>query len=639
MKKLLSWLLVAVLMLSVCPALAEDTGYTESPILTPLVESGELPPVEERLPKNPGVLEVEEIGTYGGTWHQATPQGTFNHAVSHMMRYLRNGLIYTKDKQNIVPTWLESFEYNDEYTEFTFTIREGLRWSDGEFVTTEDVAFWFNDIVHNTEYTPTDSYYYDCTLEIVDDYTWKFIFETPKTMYLTYWAKANNSVFVLPAHYLKQYHPAYATEEELAATLEAEGYDNWVTMIGAKGANGDSVNTNKDLPTTCAWIMTVDPATDTTVTYERNPYYWCVDQNGQQLPYIDHCIINIVESTDLMNMKVVAGEIDYQAAGLSESFSNYPLFAQYAEEMNYKVWTTEHNEPGALNFFFNIASTDPVKGPILQNVDFRKALSLGMDRDAVISTFYSVGPFVAKKVQFSFLEASPYYDDEWTNLYIDMDLEQANAILDAMGMDQYDADGWRMSPDGQVVDFTCLSPNYDSQWAEVAEMVCSQWRENLKVNVNVKEMDPSLWGSTLNTGDFDLTDATGSGENGFLTLTMSAVNDWTAYTSPSWGCFCFDGAYYDEDAEMPAEVARLAELGKLIVTTADKDEQEAAIKEVVQIWKDGLFNLAICRRLPAIIVIKNYVHNVKEEDHGASWDYGANGVVRADGIWFDADAQ
>jgi len=593
--------------------------------------------VAERLPKNPQVLEVAEVGKYGGLWTQATPSGTYNHAMRHMTGYLAyNGLIYDTDKVTVIPNWLASYENDAEYKVFTFAIREGLKWSDGDDVTTEDVAFWWNDLLKNTEYTASDSYYYDATLEIVDDYTFKFVFETGKPMYYTFWAFNGNSRFAYPSHYLKQFHPTY--NADIAATLEAEGYDDWKTMMESKTNDQQ----NPELPNLGPWVLTVDPSQTNTLTFERNPYYYVVDQAGNQLPYIDDAIINVVESTDLMNMKIVAGEVDYQAAGLSESFSNYPMFAQYAEEMNYKLWTTPHNEPGALNFMINVASTDEVKAPVLSNVEFRRALSLGMDRDTIIATFYSVGPYVSKKAQFSFLEDSPYYDDAWTNSYVDFNVEEANAKLDAMGMTQYDADGWRMTPDGQVFDLVVLSPSYDVQWTEVAEMVASQWRENLKLNINVTMVDPSLWGQRIAANDFDITDLTGTGCNGFQTVTNTSVGDWTAYTSSNgWGNYALTGVYAEGEAagivtdEIKAQAARLNELGNIIVTTADQAEKDAAINEVADIWEEGLFCLGIGRRLPAIIVVKNYVKNVTEEVHGAGWDFGANGVVRADGIWFD----
>ena len=638
MKKLLSTLLALAMVLALCPVLVSAEGtYAESPVLTEKVNAGELPPVEERLPKNPQVLVNPEVGIYGGTWRQATPQGTYNHARSHMTGYLdHNGLIYDRDNQTIIPTWLESYEHNDEYTVFTFKLREGLKWSDGEPVTMEDVEFWWNDILKNTEYTPSDTYYADCVLDKVDDWTFTFTFETPKPLYLTFWAKDNNSRFVYPAHYLKQFHPSYLTEDEMAAKLAEESFDDWKNLMQDK----TNVQTNKDLPVLGPWVMTTDPATTNTYLYERNPYYCCVDQEGNQLPYIDNAVITIVESTDLMNMKIIAGEVDVQAAGLSESFSNYPLFAQYADEMNYRLTTVEHNEPGALNFHFNITSVDPVKAPYLSNVEFRRALSLGMDRPTIISTFYAIGPFVSEIAQSSFLENSPYYDEEWTKQYTQFDPETANMMLDEMGMTQYDENGWRMTADGKAFDLVILVPNYDVQWGEVAEMVASEWRENLKLNINASIVEPSLWGERTEGNEFDITALTGSGDNGFLAVTTGSVDTWTGYASYNWGNRCMPGIFIksgDHAFEPTPEMARLKELGAQIVVETDDAARDAEIKEVIQIWKDGLYAIGIGRRLPGIVVIKNYVHNA--DTFGAGWDFGANGSSRGDGYWFDADAQ
>ena len=639
MKKILSLALVFAMILAVCPVFASaETTYSESPVLAGKVSNGELPPVEERLPSDPQVLEVAEVGTYGGLWRQATPSGTFNHAHAHMTRYLsQSALIYDRDHVTIIPNWISSFEHNDDYTEFTFKLRDGLKWSDGEPVTTEDVSFWYNDILKNTEYTASDRYYFDCTLDIVDELTWKFTFETTKPLYPQYWAGSMNSRFVYPSHYLKQYHPTYAEADALAATLSEEGYDDWKACMEAK--TDERVNPN--LPVLGPFVMTADPAETNSITFERNPYYAVVDQSGNQLPYLDEAIVSITETTDLMNMKIIAGEVDYQAAGLSESFSNYPMFAQYAEEMNYKLWTANHNEPGALNFDINVASSDAVKAPLLANVDFRIALALGIDRDAIVSTFYAIGPFVSQKASFSWLEDSPYYDEEWAKAYIDFDVETANAKLDELGMDQYDADGWRTTPDGESFDLVVLVPSYDAQWGEVAEMVSSHWRENLKLNINTSVVEPSLWGQRIAAAEYDITALTGTGFNGFLTPDLSSIGDWTAYTGRcGWGNYPFIGFTFDESAENyqapSAEFARLMELGNQIIVETDEAAKAAELAEVAQIWKDGVYTIGLCRRLPAIIVVKNYVHNTTEESHGPGWDFGANGVVRADGIWFDA---
>lgn len=637
MRKPLSLLLALVMVIALCPAFAsaESAAYAEAPVLAAKVGAGELPPVAERLPSTPNVLTVPEVGIYGGTWRQAVTTGTFNHAQHHLTGYLsKNAIIYAQDNATITTGWLDSFSYNEAYTEFSFKIREGLKWSDGVPVTTEDVAFWYNDVVKNAELTPTESYYTDCTFTVVDDYSWTFTFAAPKPLYLAYWAYSNNSRFAYPAHYLKQFHASYLTADELAAALAAESFDDWTTMFEDKRDE----QKNMALPVLGPFLMVTDPATSNTIAYERNPYYWAVDQTGQQLPYIDSAVISIVESIDLVNMKVIAGEVDVQVAAVQESFSNYPLFAQYAEEMDYTIATSDFNEPNAMNFHINATSVDPVKAPYLTSVDFRRALSMGMDRATVIATFYTVGPYSSKVAQTSFLEGSKYYDEEWATQYTLFDAAAANALLDTLGMTTYDSNGYRMTANGEAFDLVILCPNYDDQWIEVAEMVASQWRENLKLNITATKVDPSLWNERTSGNDYDITNLTGG--NGFLYVATGSVNDWTGYAGYGWGVRFMPGVYQKEGDKVftaTPEIARLHELGQIIVNETDAAALDAEIAEVVQIWKDNLYSLGIGRRLPAINIIKNYFHNVSGLDQ--DWAFGFCGTSRGDGYWIEADHQ
>ena len=640
MKKTLSMLLALVMVLALCPVFASaEAAYTESPFLAAKVEAGELPPVADRLPTNPQVVEVAEIGIYGGVWRQAVTSGTFNHAQSHVTGHLNyNGIIWNLDKTEITTSWLSDFTYNEDYTEFTFTLRDGLKWSDGDDVTTEDVAFWYNDVILNTELSPTNNYYGDCTFTVVDDLTWTFTFAESKPLYPVWWASTDNSRFMLPSHYMKQFHASYA--EDIDAVLSAEGFDDWTLMFEDKMND----QKNKDLPVMGPWVMTADPAETNTITYERNPYFWAVDANGQQLPYIDECVISIVESTDLVNMKVIGGEVDVQVACVQESFSNYPLFAQYAEEMNYHIEVSEFNEPNAMNFHFNVTSNDPVKAPYLCNPEFHKAMSLGLDRETIIATFYTVGPYSSKIAQTSPLEASPYYDETLATQYTEFDAATANAMLDELGMTQYDDDGYRMTANGEVFDLVILCPNYDAQWIEVAEMVASQWRENLKVNVNAQQVDPSLWGERTQANDFDITNLTGS--NGVLMLTAGSISDWTGDTGYGWGVRCMPGSFIDDDSTINADakaywpmddIDRLKEVGTAIRTETDPAKVTEYWAEITGIWAENLFSIGIGRRLPAINIIKNYMHNVSYLDQ--DWGYGFCGNSRSDTYWMDADAQ
>ncbi|MGI6172624.1 MAG: ABC transporter substrate-binding protein [Christensenellales bacterium] len=635
MKKTLSILLVLVMVLALCAsfATAEGLTYTESPVLAAKVAAGELPAVAERLPVDPEVIEVAEVGTYGGTWRQAVISGNFNHAHSHVTGYLNyNGIIYARDKQTITTGYLSEFSYNEDYTEFYFKLREGLKWSDGAPCTTADVEFWFNDVVFNAELTPSNTYYGEAKLIVNDETSFTLAFDTPKPMYPSYWAYSDNSRLVYPRHYLEQFHASYA--EDIDAVCAAENFNDWRTMFEDKSND----QTNVALPILGPYIMTVDPATTNVIVFERNPYYWAVDQNGQQLPYIDSAVINVVESTDQMNQKVIAGEVDVQVAGVQESFSNYPLFAQYAEAMGYSIGTSDFNEPNAMNFHFNITNVDPVKAPYLSNLDFRKALSLGMDRATVIKTFYTVGPYSSEIAQTSFLGGSAYYDETWAKQFTEFDAAAANALLDGLGMTSYDANGYRMTANGEEFNLVVLCPSFDAQWIEVVEMVCAQWRENLKLNITGNEVDPSLWGERTAANDYDITNLTGS--DGFLALGSNAVSTWCGNAGYNWGCRFMPGMYlkdsefaYTEDKEYHATLTRLRELGTAITNETDTAKRDEQIGEVIQIWTDGLFSLGIGRRLPAINIIKNNFHNVAGLDQ--DWAFGFCGSSRSDTYWCD----
>ena len=629
MRKTLSLLLALIMVLALCPVFATaEVVYTEAPALADKVANGELPPVAERLPSNPDVLEVPEVGVYGGTWRQAVTSGTFNHAHAHVTGYLdQNALVWNRDKTEIVPSWLSAYEANADMTEFTFTLRDGLKWSDGAPVTTADVEFWFNDLICNTDLSPTNNYYGDCTLTVVDELTWKFTFEAAKPLYITWWSSDGNSRFVLPSHYLKQFHAAYA--EDIEAVAADEGFDDWVLMFE------DKINHQKNmyLPTLGPWVLACDPAETNTVIFERNPYYWAVDQNGQQLPYIDEAVISIVESTDLVNMKVIGGEVDVQVACVQESFSNYPLFAQYAEEMGYSIRVSDFNEPNAMNIHFNATNVDPVKSQVLGSVEFRKAMSIGFDRETIIATFYSVGPYSALVAQSSPLEGSPYYDENLAKSDTEFDPDKANQMLDELGMTTYDENGWRCAPSGDPLDLVIMCPNYDSQWIEVMEMLASQWRENLKVNVTAQQVDPSLWGERCAANDFDITNMTGS--NGLLLNNESAISAWTGYSGNGWGVRFMSGVYLDEgEYAFPADenMARIRAIGEELRVAIDPEVTKALWLELTTIYAEQRYSIGIGRRLPAINIVKNNVKNVGLLDQ--DWGFGFCGFSRPEGYWF-----
>ncbi len=338
-------------------------------------------------------------------------------------------------------------------------------------------------------------------------------------------------------------------------------------------------------------------------------------------------------------MKAIAGETDVQISTLAENFANYPLLAQHMEEQDYTLGTFDPNEPNAMNISINIFHRDEDKRIVLGDKTFRIALSYGINREDLVASFWTVGPYAAKIAQSSPIETSPYYSEQMTTQYTEFNVEEANKLLDELGMNQYDAAGWRMSPAGKEFSLVIQIPAYEDSWIEIGEAVAQQWRNNLKLNVAATSVDPSLWITRTEANDYDISMQTGS--TGLAVLDATAVSKLTGYDQGGWGVRWQDGAQiwrkdpYAEGAVEPCEgTKRLWEIGAQIVIEPDAEIRDVLAKEMVQILTDNFFVLGLARRLPSAYLIKNNVHNVWPLTF--NWDYGVSGNTRPEAYWIEA---
>lgn len=638
MRKTLALVLCLCLILGAVPAFshAEGANYKEAPALTARAEKGEIPALAERLPEDPMVITPKDgVGQYGGTWRQSVTQGTKNHACHSIGYYGAKALVvWNEDKSEIVPNLASSYEISEDAKTFTFTLRKGLKWSDGQPLTMDDVEFWFNGFRKNTEINPDQSEWTGVELKKVDDYTFQLVYPTPQPLLMSKFSYNDESYFFLPKHYMAQFHPDYAAEGELDANLTKYGLSDWVRLF--KDRMDGQIN--PEFPMMGPWILKTDAATSNQLIFERNPYYWAVDTEGNQLPYIDTCIINIVESADVAKMKAIAGEFDLAFACIQENFSDYPLFAEHAEEQNYTINTSPFDEPNGMNIHFNITNRNESIRKVTEQANFRKAMSLGLNRADIIATFWTVGPYASDPSQSSTYPGSPYYDEDWVKEFTDFDAETANKMLDELGMTNYDADGYRLAPDGNPFALVISVPNYADEWIDIGEMLAKQWRENVKVNITANSIDPSLWNERCDANDFDMSIHTGG--SAWATYSLTELNNWAYYRGFGWSSRFMSGNYMwrndpsQEGAVEPLpEIKRLWELGFAIIEEVDEAKREEMRKEIFQIHKDNLFVLGIGTRLPAIWLLKNYMHNVWPLDQ--SWSFGFTGHARPEQYWID----
>lgn len=464
----------------------------ESPMLTELVEQGKLPALEERIPLTPKVTSLGAAdAVFGGTMNLA-----FNGSTCAEYSWMNSARVVDQDglgNMDELPyaNVVESYEVNDDFTEFTFRIREGTKWSDGEPLTTEDVRFWWEDVMNNPEITPSIDGMWKADgelmqLDILDEYTFKCSFASSYLMFP--WQLSlgwrSDTMFFIPSHYLKELHKDYADEAELKTKLSAANYsvEDWAQYFTAYGWGPEGPNSLTTAvigcPVLTPFVVVEHPSANIWIA-ERNPYYWEVDEQGRQLPYVDRIRIEQVADTSMMSMKAMSGEVDYMREALSTA--DMPVLKENEQTGSYRAVPLTRHDAVYFNLNFGY-DTDPGWAEIVNNTKFREALNIAIDRQTILSTLY------LDQGQLSSHTSSEY------------DVERANALLDEIGMDQRDADGFRLRPDGTPFRIDFEYAKLGTEFSDFVEIIQGNWKE-IGINMVPKVLDASLWSQKYESND------------------------------------------------------------------------------------------------------------------------------------------
>lgn len=476
--------MVLVVALAAALAFGMSAGamtYTEAPMLAERVAAGELPPIEERLPVEPfvigpGFLVAEEdlvwqTGRYGGTLYSSTSVVDWHPDVFiGINEPLLRATGITQD--NLTGNVVSDFQVNEDNTVFTFTIREGLRWSDGEYVSTEDVRFMFEDVYWNEEITPIFPAKFrsgfsptgePVELNIYDDLTFSLTFAEPYGSFLTAisikgWAGYQE--LMLPAHYMKQFHIDYVDLEELLpgmAEQELEA-DEWYNYFNHKRIMHWDVTRRRgvDFPGLNPFLLQESPSG--WMILERNPYYFKVDTSGQQLPYIDQIMVEEVSDVETVTMKVIAGEVDFLRE--DTALSNMPVYVGNEDRGGYRTVPLQmHVDPTMLVINYTYEEDGEAWQEVVQDLRFRQALNMAVDREEMIDSLY-----------FGLAEMPSFHPVEY-------DPETASALLDEMGLDQRNADGWRLMPNGELFELFIEVGGYAPDFVPAAELFVDYFQQ------------------------------------------------------------------------------------------------------------------------------------------------------------------
>lgn len=598
-------------LLSFAPSvLAKNVTYNQSRMLDSQVEDGDLPSVEERLPENPRVIEVaDQIGNYGGELDIIDLEEAKTVLVEHSLETLPNpGFEETEMEANILSDW----EVSEDGKTFTFKIRKGLKWSDGNPVTTEDVRFTLEDLYNISEIFPAYPEWLKrggekVELEIINDHEFKLKFAKKYGIFPLRLQSINNGSYhqlISPSHYLKEFHKSYKSDEELETYLEEENLkkEEWGELVRRK-YQSSPWNVDKDVgyPTLAAYVVKEKPSNNVTIL-ERNPYYHKVDKEGNQLPYIDSVRVETLTDQEIVNMKIISGEIDFtKKTGLSD----ISLYKENEEQGDYRtILASSKSIDSKAMYFPNLTLDEEVWQETVTKKDFRKALSLAINREEINNlVFYGRG----KASQATDAPGSPFVEPEFREAYAEYDPERANEILDNMGFDERNKDGFRLTPDGDVISVDIEFFEVNSDLVPTTELVADYWRE-IGIKASMQVIDQGLWYQRQGANETRMsvwhTDGVRPGVPFFWFVPYTTPN-W----APEWQEWHVSGGESGE--EPPKEVKKLFDHYETIIRTTDKQERIKAGKAILKSQAENLWVIGTVNSIPRPVVINNKLKNVE----------------------------
>jgi peptide/nickel transport system substrate-binding protein len=616
------------------PALAQD--IVEPPFLAPKVEAKDLPPVAERLPKVPLVVDPTRdggsFGQYGGDVVTLVPRAR---DIRYISTYSYTRLVAYDRDLKLYPDLLERFDVEEERV-FTFTLRDGHRWSDGHPFTAEDFRYYWEDIAQNRDLSPTGIPEFmmadgkPARFEVVDERTVRYTFEKPNPRFLPQLAGPTDPGLFRPAHYLKAYHAKYADKAQLEETAKKQKLKSWAALHNR--LDDAKEHTNPDLPTLQTWKVT-NAAPATRFVFERNPYYHRVDARGQQLPYVDRVVMDVAAS-GLLAAKANAGETDLLFRGLS--MHDVPILKEGEKAKGYRTLLWQNARGSELALYPNLNAADPVWRALNRDLRFRKALSLGIDRKTLNNALlFGLGTEGNNTV----MPQSPLFSPELRTLNASYDPGEASRLLDEIGLTKRNGAGIRLLPDGRELEIIVETDGESSLIVDGLTLIAEFWRE-IGVRLFVKPQDRTVLRNRAFSGLTTMVAAQGLDNaipTAFMPPTELAPMRQDNYAWPKWGQYVETKGKNGEVVDLP-EAKRLTELYGQWMATGDKGAQEAIWREMLRNHAENQWVIGTLAGALQPIVMKNGLHGLPAKAL-YSWEPTAMiGIYRPDEIYWNRAA-
>jgi peptide/nickel transport system substrate-binding protein len=595
-------------------------AFNESPFLA---DKG-LPPVAERLPVNPMVITPFEGKTnYGGTLRVGIGGTNPGWGGLWYVAGWETLVFWTSDMSNVQPNIAESWEVSDDVRSYTFKLREGMKWSDGAPFTADDIMFYIEDVLMNEELNGgavTADWLPESTgdklqVEKLDDYTVKFTFAEPNGTFLyTLATFSGRQIAWYPKHYLEQFHAKY--NENIDELVASEGKTSWNELFQAKafGPVTDTVDyfSVSERPTLFPWVVKTPIGTGTQITMERNPYYWKVDDAGNQLPYIDEIIGTVYEEGEARTLAMLNGELDYVKDPGSENRSLYFGAADEGKPLYVRTLISDGGNTNSLHF--NQTAQDPIVAEVFANKDFRIGMSHAINREEIIEIVHNGQGTPA---QTSPLEGSPLYNEQLATQYTEYNVDLANEALDKV-LPEKDADGFRLASDGQRFSFALTVSNdlsFGTYYVQVAELLKEYWAA-VGVEMQINSIPNEQFELALRENTIEATLFTDGSQAGILPIidpVTTVPGSYHSHFGNAWYGWLTKAANRDQSIAMTDDALAVRKMyDENVLRATSPDAQIAAMQEVLQASADNFWVLGISRFGELYYPLSSRVGNIPE---------------------------
>ncbi|WP_020575955.1 ABC transporter substrate-binding protein [Actinopolymorpha alba] len=624
--------------------LTKPAKFNESPMLAEQVKAGSLPAIEQRLPENPYVIPhkwvkpgkfggnlmmISDVAT-GGAIAASNKEYSYGHS---LLRWLNDGL-------NIGPGLVESWESNDDASEWTLHFRKGLKWSDGEPWTTADIMFWWEDLVLNQDHTdvPPD----ECksgtgkvaTLTAPDEVTLVMKFDVPAPLTadrLAMWVNGtvgNGPKWMVPRHYAQQFHPKYNKKVP----------KNWAAVGGLFERKVD-YSREPACPTMTGWKLK-SLKEGRTISWERNPFYYCVMPNGDQLPYVDTLTMSIVQDKQVGKLQMTQGKLDYvHGAFYSVDLPDISTMKQSESTSGLDVVLWDGGSGTGSIFFFNYDHPDENFRALIREPKFRKALSMAVNRSEIQKAVYfntgeqTTGTLSPKAKEYLASDEGKQVYKDWRDMAVKYDPEAAKKLLDELGVVDKDGDGMREFPNGQKLTVRLDYPADTSDEHKKKNNYLERDWKAIGINAKQNPVAPDGWSDSWKAGKLTSHTAweVGDGPNHLV------YPQWLVPIEPERYC-PLEGQWYnvrgtpDEGKQLnvdpykrtpprmePEKGGPVEQLWKLYDQTKvepDEMKRHALVWEMIKIHiEHGPFFMGTVANTPRVVLAKKELKNIPRKEN------------------------